>query len=392
MNNLNSEATQAVAAGASPVSLFENPEFGSVRIIVKENGEPLFCGKDVATCLGYSDQAQAVRDRIDDEDKVVVEITTSYGIKPTTFINESGLYSLILGSKLDSAKKFKRWVTSEVLPSIRKTEPSEITSCISKDSVSEITVVNFLGRDIRVLGTPEDPLFIAKDVAEWIGLSNVSVMCKTLEEPDIRKVYISSESSNETIQAREVLAITEQGLYKILWRSNKPEAQKFASKCADIIKEIRLKGSYSVTQQTSYQIPQTFSEALQLAADIQKENERLTLENKHQARELEANKPKIQMYNDLMRSDGLITIAEMAKMMDMGTKTLYKHLRRMGILSLKNLPYQRFINDGSFSVKETPIADKRGRSRINIKILVTPKGQKLVHDHLEGAMANDMFI
>lgn len=93
-----------------------------------------------------------------------------------------------------------------------------------------------------------------------------------------------------------------------------------------------------------------------------------------------------------MRSDGLITIAEMAKMMDMGTKTLYKHLRRMGILSLKNLPYQRFINDGSFSVKETPIADKRGRSRINIKILVTPKGQKLVHDHLEGAMANDMFI
>ena len=107
-------------AGSVP-SMFSNPEFGSVRIIVKENGEPLFCGKDVATCLGYSDQAQAVRDRIDNEDKVVVEITTSYGIKPTTFINESGLYSLILGSKLDSAKKFKRWVTSEVLPSIRKT-------------------------------------------------------------------------------------------------------------------------------------------------------------------------------------------------------------------------------------------------------------------------------
>ena len=121
MIKLENEATQAVAAGASPVSLFENPEFGSVRIIVKENGEPLFCGKDVATCLGYSDQAQAVRDRIDDEDKGVVEITTPGGNQKVTFINESGLYSLILGSKLDSAKKFKRWVTSEVLPSIRKT-------------------------------------------------------------------------------------------------------------------------------------------------------------------------------------------------------------------------------------------------------------------------------
>ena len=98
-------------AGSVP-SMFSNPEFGSVRIIVKENGEPLFCGKDVATCLGYSDQAQAVRDRIDNEDKVVVEITTSYGIKPTTFINESGLYSLILGSKLDSAKKFGSLVKS----------------------------------------------------------------------------------------------------------------------------------------------------------------------------------------------------------------------------------------------------------------------------------------
>lgn len=199
--------------------------------------------------------------------------------------------------------------------------------------------------------------------------------------------------SDDSMRAKEVLAITEQGLYKILWRSNKPEAQKFASKCADIIKEIRLKGSYSVAQQqSSYQIPQTFSEALQLAADIQKENERLALENKHQAKELEDNKPKVQMYNDLMRSDGLVEIAEFAKMLNMGSKTLYKNLRRMGMLTLKNTPYQRFINDRSFYVKEEPVVDKSGRSRINIKVLVTPKGQKLIYEHLDAAVANEMFI
>ncbi len=110
-------------AGQVP-AVFNNPEFGSVRIIVKENGEPLFCGKDVATCLGYSDPSKAVSVKVDDEDKTALPIwqgDSSERTSKVTFINESGLYSLILGSKLDSAKKFKRWVTSEVLPSIRKT-------------------------------------------------------------------------------------------------------------------------------------------------------------------------------------------------------------------------------------------------------------------------------
>ena len=376
-------------------AMFSNPEFGSVRIIVKENGEPLFCGKDVATCLGYSDPSNAVSVKVDDEDKttlVICQGDSSERTSKVTFINESGLYSLILGSKLDSAKKFKRWVTSEVLPSIRKTGPSEITSCISKDSVSEITVVNFLGRDIHVLGTLENPLFIAKDVAGWIGQSDVSSMCRVLEEHDTEKVRIMAKYGTDgSMRVKEVMAITEQGLYKILWRSNKPEAQKFASKCADIIKEIRLKGSYSVPQKERM-LPQSYAEALRELAATVEENEKLALENKHQAKELEENKPKVQMYNDLMRSDGLVEIAEFAKMLNMGSKTLYKNLRRMGMLTLKNIPYQRFINDESFYVKEALVVDKSGHSRINIKVLVTPKGQKLIYEHLDAAIANEMFI
>lgn len=102
------------------LAIFENPEFGNIRGM-KIEGEPWFVGKDVAAALGYSDTAQAIRKHIDDEDKGVVESTTPGGKQNITIINESGLYSLMLKSKLPGAKKFKRWVTSEVLPSIRKT-------------------------------------------------------------------------------------------------------------------------------------------------------------------------------------------------------------------------------------------------------------------------------
>lgn len=101
------------------LKIFGNPDFGTIRTI-EQNGEPWFVGKDVAEVLGYSDTAQAIRKHVEEEDKGVVEMTTPGGKQPLTIINESGLYSLILSSKLPTAKKFKRWVTSEVLPAIRK--------------------------------------------------------------------------------------------------------------------------------------------------------------------------------------------------------------------------------------------------------------------------------
>lgn len=103
------------------IQIFSNPEFGEVRTLTL-NGEPWFVGKDVAQVLGYERPAKAIQDRVDAEDKDEVPIQDSIGrMQKTPIINESGLYSLILSSKLPSAKKFKHWVTSEVLPSIRKT-------------------------------------------------------------------------------------------------------------------------------------------------------------------------------------------------------------------------------------------------------------------------------
>ena len=99
---------------------FKNDEFGEVRTLVI-NDEPWFVGKDVATVLGYKNTKDALSKHVDDEDKLGSQIATSGQNREMTIINESGLYSLILSSKLPTAKKFKHWVTSDVLPSIRKT-------------------------------------------------------------------------------------------------------------------------------------------------------------------------------------------------------------------------------------------------------------------------------
>lgn len=100
------------------LKIFENAEFGQIRTVTIDS-EPYFVGKDVASSLGYVNPQKAIRDHIDDEDKTVNDSFSVNGTKGI-LINESGLYSLVLSSKLPSAKKFKRWVTSEVLPSIRK--------------------------------------------------------------------------------------------------------------------------------------------------------------------------------------------------------------------------------------------------------------------------------
>lgn len=123
MQNKNNSYTSSSTTTAAPeVTVFKNlvhPEFGELRT-VEIDGEPWFVGKDVAASLGYSDAFGALKKHVDTEDKLVCQIDSAGQRRGATIINESGLYSLILSSKLPSAKEFKHWVTSEVLPSIRK--------------------------------------------------------------------------------------------------------------------------------------------------------------------------------------------------------------------------------------------------------------------------------
>lgn len=101
------------------IKIFNNAEFGEIRVMLIDD-DPWFVGKDIAVALGYNNPQKAIRDHVDEQDRGVNEMDTPGGKQPIIIINESGLYSLIFSSKLESAQRFKHWVTHEVLPSIRK--------------------------------------------------------------------------------------------------------------------------------------------------------------------------------------------------------------------------------------------------------------------------------
>ena len=137
------------------IKIFENEEFGQVRVL-EINGEAWLVGKDVAEALGYSNSSKAVNVHVDDEDKILEMIAHSQNgnmVKTqTALINESGLYSLILSSKLPTAKKFKRWVTSEVLPSIRKTGSyTNKPTCIEDVLISSLQEMKALKGEVQAI-------------------------------------------------------------------------------------------------------------------------------------------------------------------------------------------------------------------------------------------------
>lgn len=221
------------------LQIFNNDEFGEIRTVVIES-EPWFVGKDVAEALGYVDPNKAIAMHVDSEDKLYDSSSSSLGQRGGWLISESGLYNLVFCSRLAEAKRFKRWVTSEVLPSIRKTG--------------------------------------------------------------------------------------------------------------------------------GYHLPQTLSEALQMAADQAKQIEMLEAKNKELI-------PKAEFFDAVTDSKTAISIGETAKVLDagIGQNKLFAFLRDNNILKSDNTPYQRYIDMGYFRVIEQKY-EVNGEIRISIKTLVFQKG------------------
>lgn len=221
------------------LQIFNNEDFGEVRTVVIE-GRPWFVAKDITECLGYQNGRDALYKHVDEEDKGVAKCDTLGGAQDLSVINESGLYSLILSSKLPEARKFKHWVTSEVLPTIRKTG--------------------------------------------------------------------------------------------------------------------------------GYKLPQSFSEALQLAADQAERIETLKKRNEELL-------PKAEFFDAVTDSKTAISIGETAKVLDagIGQNKLFAFLRDNNILKSDNTPYQRYIDMGYFRVVEQKY-EVNGEIRISIKTLVFQKG------------------
>lgn len=247
------------------IKIFENEEFGKIRTVIKD-GEPWFVGKDVAVILGYSNTKKALSDHVDDEDKYQgdgVTIRDPMGrLQHPTVINESGFYSLVLSSKMPKAKEFRRWVTSDVLPTIRKTG-----GYVANE---DMFIENYL---------------------------------PFLEEP-----Y--------------------QGLFR-----------------------------------------------LQMMA-INQLNERI----RH-------DQPLVEFANQVSNTENLIDMNAMAKLaaeenIPIGRNRLFKWLRKKGILMSDNLPYQKYIENGYFAVKET-VFETDSFSKTYQQTLVTGKGQRYVISRLK---------
>ena len=158
------------------IQIFQNQEFGAIRTLSNEQGDVMFCAKDVAEALGYNNTMKAVRDHVDEEDKLRERIVLSGQNREAVFINESGLYALILSSKLDSAKRFKHWVTSEVLPSIRKQGGYMVARADESDEV-------ILARALQIMETAvqrrDEEIARLKPRAEYADHVLDSITCIT---------------------------------------------------------------------------------------------------------------------------------------------------------------------------------------------------------------------
>lgn len=153
------------------LTIFNNNEFGEIRTL-SIDGEPWFVGKEIADILGYSNPQKALRDHVDDEDKLTERIVLSGQNRNVWLINESGLYALIFGSKLPSAKKFKRWVTSEVLPALRRTCSYSINKVPPVKNVRDVvSYIRLVQETAEKNGaTPQEMAEIVDSMSEQFGV------------------------------------------------------------------------------------------------------------------------------------------------------------------------------------------------------------------------------
>ena len=188
------------------IQVFNNTEFGEIRTM-EINGEPWFVGKDIATALGYAKPENAVSNHVDSEDKTstLIQGSGSNYKSKAIIINESGMYSLVLSSKLEGAKRFKRWVTSEILPSIRKTGAYATDSAAAEYKARELRIKE-MNAQARLINAETRRLTVLQ---KGKGLSQVAVdtlAVKAVERvtgkdlgdylPQVEKTYSASEIGN----------------------------------------------------------------------------------------------------------------------------------------------------------------------------------------------------
>lgn len=318
------------------VITFNNEEFGSVRCMSIDN-EPWFVGKDVAVALKYSNASKAVMVHVDPEDKNTVVAPYSQNGKTVgklMLINESGLYSLILHSKLPSAKKFKHWVTNEVLPSIKN--PSNSNGSEPYEQHEEVLVKvenNQIVTDSRSVaehfGKEHKHVLEAIDnlVAQNSATKNMFLgQTREYRGRDFRYYLMNRDGFS-------LLVMGFTGKAALEWKLKYIQAFNMMEK------ELVNKNTLSLPD---FKNP---AEAARAWADEYEKNQKLLAENK-------AMLPKADFYDTLMDTKNAVSMGEAAKKLDMniGRNNLFAILRKHGVLDAHNIPYQSMIDRRYFRV------------------------------------------
>ena len=226
-----------------------------------------------------------------------------------------------------------------------------------------------LEKEFRIYGTVDNPLFLAKDVANWIEHSAVHMMMKSVDEDEKVRNIVSTLGG-----IQEAWFLTEDGLYEVLMQSRKPIAKQFKKKVKEILKSIRKHGMYATDELLNN--PDLL---IKMATKLKEErelNRRLQEENEEKNKILEKQKPKVEFYDEVIDSTTVIGMKEVADILNVkgyGRNNLFKFLRENGILNRKNGPYRKYIEQGLFEIKESKyIVDNE--VKIKPTTYVTQKG------------------
>ena len=245
--------------------------------------------------------------------------------------------------------------------------------------MTEIQIIEqrvVLGKDFKIYGDYENPLFLAKDVAEWIEHSNARMMLQGVDEDEKQCV-----SNPYALQGqKEQWFLTENGLYEVLMQSRKPIAKEFKKQVKEILKSIRKHGAYMTPETLEAAIlnPDTI---IKIATALKEEKEK----NQHLLKRIEEDKPMVLFAKAVETSDSSILIGDLAKLIkqngvDIGQKRLFDWMRKNGYLiksgSSMNMPTHMAMELGVFEVKERTISNPDGSVRITRTTKVTGKGQQ----------------
>lgn len=240
-----------------------------------------------------------------------------------------------------------------------------------------------LDKDFIVYGTIENPLFLAKDIASWIELTNVSDMVSRVDESELTKLNLGGQQG-------ETWFLTEDGLYEVLMQSRKPIAKEFKKEVKRILKDIRKTGGY--VNDSSVFVDSYFSDlddsAKQFLIQTLDSKKKLLEDNKRKQAKIEEMKPKEEFYDTVVGSTDTIDMRQVATTLNIkgvGRNKMFEILRNNGILDRRNIPYQNYIERGYFITVESSYT-KGDIVCINIKTVVFQKGldfiKKVVINHL----------